>query len=108
MSQSGVWSDAQGLPWWLSGKELPANAGDAGLIPKSRRPPGEGNGNPLSILAWEIPWTEEPGGLQSMGSQRVRYDSVTEQQQMRGGDEAPWNQVPWFSVRKCQMEELRE
>ena len=27
-----------------------------------------------SILAWEIPWTEEPGGLQSMGSQRVRRD----------------------------------
>ena len=27
-----------------------------------------------SILAWEIPWTEEPGGLQSVGSQRVRYD----------------------------------
>ena len=30
-----------------------------------------------SILAWRIPWTEEPGGLQSMGSQRVRHDSVT-------------------------------
>ena len=30
-----------------------------------------------SILAWEIPWTEEPGGLQSMGSQRVRHDLVT-------------------------------
>ena len=29
-----------------------------------------------SILAWEIPWTEEPGGLQSMGSQRVRQDLV--------------------------------
>ena len=28
-----------------------------------------------STLAWEIPWTEEPGGLQSMGSQRVRHDS---------------------------------
>ena len=28
-----------------------------------------------SILAWEIPWREEPGGLQSMGSQRVRHDS---------------------------------
>ena len=27
-----------------------------------------------SILAWETPWTEEPGGLQSMGSQRVRHD----------------------------------
>ena len=31
-----------------------------------------------SILAWKIPWTEEPGGLQSMGSQRVRHDQVTE------------------------------
>ena len=30
-----------------------------------------------SILAWEIPWTEEPGELQSMGSQRVRYDLAT-------------------------------
>ena len=34
-----------------------------------------------SILAWEIPWTEEPGGLQPMGSQRVKYDLVTTQQQ---------------------------
>ena len=32
-----------------------------------------------SILAWEIPWTEEPGGLQSMGSQRVRHDLVIKQ-----------------------------
>ena len=31
-----------------------------------------------SILAWGIPWTQEPGGLQSMGSQRVSHDSVTE------------------------------
>ena len=31
----------------------------------------------LSILAWEMPWTEEPGGLQSMGSQRVRYEGAT-------------------------------
>ena len=34
-----------------------------------------------SILAWRIPWTEEPGGLQSMGSQRVEQDLVTKQQQ---------------------------
>ena len=33
-----------------------------------------------SILAWEIPWTEKPGGLQSIGSQRVGHDSVTKQQ----------------------------
>ena len=31
----------------------------------------------FSTLAWKIPWTEEPGGLQSMGSRRVRYDSAT-------------------------------
>ena len=35
-----------------------------------------------SIPAWEIPWTEESGGLQCMGSQRVRYDLATEQQQL--------------------------
>ena len=37
-----------------------------------------------SILAWRIPWTEEPGGLQSMGSQRVRHDWATKQQQQKG------------------------
>ena len=50
-----------------------ANAGDAGLIPGSGRSPGEGNSY-SSILAWRIPRTEEPGGLQSMGSQRVVQD----------------------------------
>ena len=34
----------------------------------------EGMATHSSILAWRIPWTEEPGGLQSMGSQRVRHD----------------------------------
>ena len=37
----------------------------------------EGMATHSSILAWRIPWTEEPGGLQSMGSQRVRYDLAT-------------------------------
>ena len=36
-----------------------------------------------SILAWRIPWTEEPGGLPSMWSQRVRHDSVTKQQSLK-------------------------
>ena len=36
--------------------------------------PDKGMAAHSSILAWEIPWTEEPGGLQSMGSQRVRHD----------------------------------
>ena len=41
---------------------------------KSGRFPGRGHGNPSSTLAWRIPWTEEPGGLQSTGSQRVGHD----------------------------------
>ena len=52
----------------------PDNVGDAGSIPGSGRSPGVGNGNSSSILAWKIPWTEEPGGLQSMGSQTVGHD----------------------------------
>ena len=55
-------------------KNLPV--GDLGLIPGSWRSPGEGNTH-FSLLAWRIPWTEEPGGLQSMGSQRVEHDWVT-------------------------------
>ena len=58
-------------------ENLPANAGDAGdagLTLGSRRSPGVGNGNPLSIFAWKIPWTEEPGGLQFVGFQRVGHD----------------------------------
>ena len=35
-----------------------------------------------SILAWKIPWTEEPGGLQSIGSQRVGHDYMTEQEEL--------------------------
>ena len=40
-----------------------------------------------SILAWEIPWTEETSGLQSMGSQRVGHGLVTNQQQLTNGSE---------------------
>ena len=56
---------------------LPASVGDikeAGSIPGSERSPGGGNGYHSSTLAWRIPWTEEPGGLQSMGSQRVGHN----------------------------------
>ena len=51
-------------------KNPPANAGDAVSIPGSGRSLGEGNGNPLHILAWEIPWTEEPARLYSMELQK--------------------------------------
>ena len=53
--------ESKGLPGGSVVKNLPANGGDVGLIPGFRR---------------EMPWTEEPGGLQSMGSQRVRHNRV--------------------------------
>ena len=62
-------------------KKPPANAGDArdsNLIPELGISPGIGNGNQSSIHAWKIPWTEEPGRLQSMRSKRARHDWVTE------------------------------
>ena len=55
-------------------KNLPANAGDAGSIPGLGRSPGGEHGNSLHILAWRIPWTEEPSRLQSMGSHRVGHN----------------------------------
>ena len=51
-------------------KNLPVTAGDAGLIPGLGRCPGEGNGNPLQYSCLENSVTEEPCGLQSMGSQK--------------------------------------
>ena len=61
-------------------KNLPTKAGDArdvGLILGLGRESGIGNGNPLhNILEWKIPWTEEPGGLQSRGS---KESDITEQ-----------------------------
>ena len=58
-------------------KNLPANAGDtgdAGSVPELGRSPGEEMATHSGILAWELLWTELPGGLQSLGSQRVGYD----------------------------------
>ena len=55
-------------------KNLPANAGDLGLISGLERFSGEEMATYSSILAWKVPWTEKPGGLQFMGSQRVRHD----------------------------------
>ena len=70
-----------GFPGGSVVKNLPVNAGDAGLIPGSGRARGEGNATHSSILDWEIPWTEEPDGLQFMGLQRVGHDLVSKQQQ---------------------------
>ena len=60
-------------------KESACNAGDPGSIPELGRSPGEANGNALqlslgTLAQTRIPWTEEPGELQSVGLQRVGHD----------------------------------
>jgi len=66
--------DHVGFPGDSDSKEPACNTGDLGSIPGLGRSPEEGNGYYSSILAWRIPWAEEPGGLQSMGSQRVGHN----------------------------------
>ena len=58
------------LPWWFSGKEPSCQCRRLGFNPWVEKILGEGNGTPSSILAWEISWTEEAGGLQFLGSQK--------------------------------------
>ena len=83
-----IWSFSMSLPFQLatlntlkskrcdSDKESCSSAGDLGLISSLGRPPQEGNGNHSSIT-WRIPWTGEPGNLQSMGSRRVGHNWET-------------------------------
>ena len=74
-SQTVLVQRASHMTRWVN--NLSANAGDSrnmSLIPGLRRSSGGGNRNPVQYLAWVIQWTEEPGGLQSMGSQRVGHD----------------------------------
>ena len=55
-------------------KNMPANTGNAGSIPGLGRSPEEEMATHSSILAWRIPWTEEPGGLQSMELHRIGHN----------------------------------
>ena len=73
-----------GFPGGSVVKNPPANAGDVSLIPESGLSLQKEMATHSSILAWEITWTEEPCGLQSMGSQRVRHNNlVTKHQQQQ-------------------------
>ena len=62
------------FPGGSDGKESACNVGDSGLFPALEDPPERRMATHPSTLAWRIPWTEEPGRLQSMGSQRVEHD----------------------------------
>ena len=70
-----------GFPGCSALKDPPASAEGSDLIPGSGRSPGEEMATQSSILAWRTPWTEEPGGLQCLGSQGVELDWMTKQQQ---------------------------
>ena len=63
-----------GFPGGSDGKESACNAGDMGSIPGHEDPLEKRMATHSSILAWRIQWTEEPGELQSMGSQRVGHN----------------------------------
>ena len=65
---------ASGFPGGLVVKNLPANAQDTDSILGQEDPLEKKMTTHSSILAWKISWTEEPGGLPSMGSHRVRHD----------------------------------
>ena len=67
---------AGAFPGGLEVKASAWNEGDPGSIPGSGRSPGEGTATHSSVLAWRIPWTEEPAGYMALGSQ----DSDTTQQ----------------------------
>ena len=62
------------FPSTSGGKESACSAGDPGLIPGLVRSPEKEMATHSSVLAWKISWTEEPGGLQSKGPQRVKHD----------------------------------
>ena len=64
----------QRLPWWFCGKESIYQCRDMVQSLGQEDPLEKEMATHSSILAWEIPWAEEPGGLQSMGSQRVGHN----------------------------------
>ena len=66
-----------GFPCGSEGEDSACNAGDLSLIPGSGRSSGEANGSPLQYSCLENPMDEEPGGLQSTGSQRICHMWVT-------------------------------
>ena len=68
-TQQGI--HTPGFPGGSDATEPACNAGGPGSIPRSGRSPGKGMATHSSIPAWRILWTEEPGGPQSVGSQRA-------------------------------------
>ena len=75
------------LSRWLSSKESTCQCRRREFDPWLGKIPWRREWQPTPVLAWEIPWTEEPGRLQSMGLQRIGHDLETIQQE--------WNMTCW-------------
>ena len=96
----------KGFPGGSDGREAACNAGDPGLIPGSGGSLEKEVATHSSILAWRIPWTEEPGGLHPMGLQRVRHDGATNTHALHlSGPLFPclWNGgvLKWYCLLSC-------
>ena len=79
-------------------KNPPANVGDIGSISGPGRSPGEGNSYPLQYSCWRISWTEEPGGLQSMGLKESKH-THTQSSRWEGTDTPKCNKQ---SENRCE------
>ena len=92
---------SEAFPGGSVDKESACNAGDPGSIPRWWNPLEKEMATHSSIFAWKIPWTEEPGGLQSIGSQRVGHDFAATSTKIQW-----WNQIPKDSklIRKPWLE----
>ena len=82
LRSQGVWPGirvtSEGLPWWLRQWRICLQCRQLRFDPWVRKIPWRREWQPTpSILAWTILWTEKPGGLQSMGSQRVEHNWAT-------------------------------
>ena len=92
----------------VGGKEFTYNAGNLGLILGSRRSPREGMTSHSSILPWRILRRVEPGGLQSMGSQRVGHSWVTNTIKLYYIIKLAWFMVKSWSTAPARLIEVTE
>ena len=82
----------EGLTWWLRQWRICLQCGRPGFDPWIGKIPWKTAWQPIPVfLSGESPWTEEPGGLQSMGSQRVRHDWATKHKHMFLENLYSWN-----------------
>ena len=77
MYEMFIWSGERNVPGGSEGKESACKEGHPGSIPGRDDALEERTATRSSVLAWRVPWAEEPGRLQSLGLQRVRHNWAT-------------------------------